>query len=135
MSEVNINSEVDVLGLLMKISNDVSSIKTDLNNLKDNQVKERTEINKELLDIRDDCQRDIKTIESTLMTRINNLQTVQNTLVGEVDTLKHSEESRDAHKWKIVVSFVLTALGGMIIAKLPDIMSYIFILGATKGGN
>lgn len=135
MPEVSLNSEVDILGLLMKISNDVSSIKTDFNNLKDNQIKERTEINKEILSVREDCQRDLKSIENTLMNRMNTLQTVQNTLVGEVDTLKHAEESKYAHKWKTVVSFVLTAFGGMVVAKLPDILSYIFFLSASKGGN
>lgn len=135
MPEVSLNSEVDILGLLMKISNDVSSIKTDFNNLKDNQIKERSEINKEILSVQEDCQREIKTVENTLMNRMNTLQTVQNTLVGEVDMLKHSEESKDAHKWRTVISFVLTALGGMIIAKLPDILSYLVFLSATKGGS
>ena len=117
MSENMENQSVNVLELLLKISNDVSAIKADVTNLKETQSKERVEISKE-----------IETLEKTMNTRINNLQSIQNTLVGDVDTLKHADENRDAKRWRAVIAYVVTALGGMLIAKIPDIVSYLFIL-------
>lgn len=117
--------EINVMELLIKISNDVSSIKTDMENLKKNQAKDNA-------DVRADCQRDIEDLEKRMNTKINNIQSVQNTLVGDVDTLKHAEESKDAKRWRTVMAFVGTALGGMLIAKLPDIVRTLIITLSTK---
>ena len=117
--------EVNVMELLIKISNDVSSIKTDMENLKKNQAKDNA-------DVRADCQRDIEDLEKRMNTKINNIQSVQNTLVGDVDTLKHAEEAKDAKRWRTVMAFVGTALGGMLVAKLPDIVRTLIIVLSTK---
>ena len=128
MSENMENQSVNVLELLLKISNDVSSIKADVTNLKETQSKERAEISKEIEDVKNDVYKEIDTLEKTMNTRINNLQSIQNTLVGDVDTLKHADENRDAKRWRAVIAYVVTALSGMLIAKIPDIVSYLFIL-------
>ena len=128
MSENMENQSVNVLELLLKISNDVSSIKADVTNLKETQSKERAEISKEIESVKEDVYKEIDTLEKTMNTRINNLQSIQNTLVGDVDTLKHADENRDAKRWRAVIAYVVTALGGMLIAKIPDIVSYLFIL-------
>ena len=117
--------EINVMELLIKISNDVSSIKTDMENLKKNQAKDNA-------DVRADCQRDIEDLEKRINTKINNIQSVQNTLVGDVDTLKHAEEAKDAKRWRTVMAFVGTALGGMLVAKLPDIVRTLIIILSTK---
>lgn len=117
--------EINVMELLIKISNDVSSIKTDMENLKKNQAKDNA-------DVRADCQRDIEDLEKRMITKINNIQSVQNTLVGDVDTLKHAEEAKDAKRWRTVIAFVGTALGGMLVAKLPDIVRTLIIVLSTK---
>ena len=117
--------EINVMELLIKISNDVSSIKTDMENLKKNQAKDNA-------DVRADCQRDIEYLEKRMNTKINNIQSVQNTLVGDVDTLKHAEEAKDAKRWRTVMAFVGTALGGMLVAKLPDIVRTLIIVLSTK---
>lgn len=117
--------EINVMELLIKISNDVSSIKTDMENLKKNQAKDNA-------DVRADCQRDIEDLEKRMNTKINNIQSVQNTLVGDVDTLKHAEEAKDAKRWRTVMAFVGTALGGMLVARLPDIVRTLIIVLSTK---
>lgn len=117
--------EINVMELLIKISNDVSSIKTDMENLKKNQVKDNE-------DVRNDCHREIEDLEKRVTAKINNLQSVQNNLVGDVDTLKRAEEQKDAKKWRTVMTFIGTALGGMFIAKLPDIVRALVIIFATK---
>lgn len=117
MSENMENQSVNVLELLLKISIDVSSIKADVTNLKETQSKERAEISKEIESVKEDVYKEIDTLEKTV-----------NTLVGDVDTLKHADENRDAKRWRAVIAYVVTALGGMLIAKIPDIVSYLFIL-------
>lgn len=134
MSENTLNkADINVLELLLKISNDVSSIKTDINNLKDSQIKDRMDIDKDIQTAKEECTRKLKEIETSLQNRINSIQSVQNNLVGEVDNLKHADEKRDAHKWKVITSFILTAIGGMFLAKLPDIVSYLVLASKLKG--
>lgn len=128
MSENMENQSVNVLELLLKISNDVSSIKADVTNLKETQSKERAEISKEIESVKEDVYKELSTLEKDMNTRINNLQSIQNTLVGDVDTLKHADENRDAKRWRAVIAYIVTALGGMLIAKIPDIVSYFYIL-------
>lgn len=128
MSESMESQSVNVLELLLKISNDVSSIKADVTNLKETQSKERAEISKEIESVKKDVYKELATLEKNMNTRINNMQSIQNTLVGDVDILKHADENRDAKRWRTVIAYVVTALGGMLIAKIPDIVSYLFIL-------
>lgn len=123
------NQNINVLELLLKISNDVSSIKTDVTNLKETQSKERAEISKEIDDFKADCLKEISSLEKDFMTRVNAVQSIQNALVGDVDTLKHSDEDRDARRWRTVMAFIATALGGMLVVKIPEIISYLILLG------
>ena len=124
--------EINVIELLLKISNDVSSIKTDMINFKETQKSDKESIAKEITDMRSDCECDIKELNNnvkdklqTLQNKLQTLQSVQNTLVGDVDTLKHAEEKKEAKRYRTVIAFVITALGGMILAKLPDFIVYL----------
>lgn len=124
--------EINMIELLLKISNDVSSIKTDMTNFKEAQKVEKENISKEIADSREDFKREIEALDSRLSSRINGLQTVQNTLVGDVDTLKHADERKDAKKWRTIIAFLCTALGGMVVGKLPEIVRMILIVSSTK---
>lgn len=114
--------EINMMELLIKISNDVSSIKTDMTNFKEAQKLEKENTAKEIADVRNDYKRDLEDLESKVMSKIQNMQTVQNNLVGDVDTLKHAEEKKDAKRWKTTMAFIGTALGGLLLGKLPDII-------------
>lgn len=124
--------EINIMELLLKISNDVSSIKTDMQNFKDTQKVEKENTLKEIVDTRNDCKRDIEDLEKRMNAKINNIQSVQNNLVGDVDTLKRAEEQKDAKKWRTVMTFIATALGGMFLAKLPDIVKALIMIFAPK---
>ena len=124
--------EINIIELLLKISNDVSSIKTDMINFKETQKSDKESIAKEIAGMRSDCECDIKELNNnvndklqTLQNKLQTLQSVQNTLVGDVDTLKHAEEKKEAKRYRTVIAFVITALGGMILAKLPDFIIYL----------
>lgn len=117
--------EINIIELLLKISNDVSSIKTDMINFKETQKSDKENIAKEIADMRSDYERDIKDLNNKIMNKLQTLQSVQNTLVGDVDTLKHAEEKKEAKRYRTVIAFVITALGGMLLAKLPDFIIYL----------
>lgn len=126
-------STINELEILMQIREDVSSIKTDMANIKNNQQKDKEEIGKDISDVRSDCNRAIKTLENSMNARINNLQSVQNTLVGDVDVLKHQDEKKDAKKYRTVIAYLFTAIGGMLVAKIPEIIKTIYVISVTKG--
>jgi hypothetical protein len=124
--------KINIIELLMGIKEDVSSIKTDMANFKESQRIEREAIMKEITDVRADYQRDLASLESRVISKLNGLQSVQNNLVGDVDTLKHAEEKKDAKRYRTVIAFVLTAVGGMLLAKLPDFISWCILVGGNK---
>lgn len=126
--------KINIIELLMGIKEDVSSIKTDMANFKEAQRIEKENTNKAIDDIRSDCKRDLSDLESKVMSKINGILTIQNTLVGDVDTLKHAEEKKDAKKWKTVIAFICTAVGSMFLAKLPDFLLFCIKLN-NLGGN
>lgn len=124
--------EINILELLLKISNDVSSIKTDMTNFKEAQRLEKENTTKEMEDLRTDYKRDIKELNDKLMSKLQTLQSVQNNLVGDVDTLKHADEKKDAKRWKTTLAFIGTALSGLFIGKLPDIISTLIIVLSAR---
>lgn len=126
------SKEFNMMELLLKISNDVSSIKTDMTNFKEAQKLEKENTTKEIADVRADCKHEIEELDTRLSERINSLQSVQNSLVGDVDTLKHEDEKKDAKKWRTIIAFISTALGGMLLGKLPEIIRMLLVINATK---
>lgn len=123
--------EINIIELLMGIKEDVSSIKTDMANFKETQRAEKEAISRDIADVRSDYRRDLSDLETRFMSKLNGLQSVQNNLVGDVDTLKHAEERKDAKRWKTVMAFILTSIGSMVLVKLPDFVS--FVLKAHNG--
>jgi len=126
--------KINIIELLMGIKEDVSSIKTDMANFKESQRTEKETIMKEISDVRIDCKRNLSDLENRVMGRITNMQSVQATLVGDVDTLKHADEKKDAKKWRTVIAFIGTAVGGMLVAKIPDFITFLIQL-KTLGGK
>ena len=116
--------KINIIELLMDIKADVSSIKTDMTNFKEAQKVEKENTAKGIADVRSDCKRDLTDLETRVMTKLNGIQSVQNNLVGDVDTLKHAEEKKDAKRWKTVMAFIGTAVGGMILVKIPDFIAF-----------
>lgn len=116
--------KINIIELLMGIKEDVSSIKTDMANFKEAQRTEKDTIMKEISDVRADYKRDLADMEARFSAKINGLQSVQNNLCGDVDTLKHAEDKKDAKRYRMTIAFIATALGGMALAKLPDFVAF-----------
>ena len=126
--------QINIIKLLMDIKADVSSIKTDMTNFKETQKVEKENTMKDIADVRSDCERDLKELEARVMTKLNGIQSIQNNLVGDVDTLKHAEEKKDAKRWKTVMAFIGTSVGSMILVKIPDFIAFC-IKVSRMGGN
>lgn len=126
--------QINIIKLLMDIKADVSSIKTDMTNFKETQKVEKENIVKDIADVRSDCERDLKELEAKVMTKLNGIQSIQNNLVGDVDTLKHAEEKKDAKRWKTVMAFIGTSVGSMVLVKIPDFIAFC-IKVSRMGGN
>lgn len=118
------NDKINIIELLMGIKEDVSSIKTDMTNFKEVQRTEKEMMTKEISDVRTDYKRDLADMETRFTAKINGLQAVQNNLCGDVDTLKHAEDKKDAKHYRTTIVFITTALGGMALAKLPDFIAF-----------
>ena len=123
------NDKINIIELLMGIKEDVSSIKTDMANFKESQRTEKDMIMKEISDVRADYRRDLSDLETRVMGRITNMQSIQSNLVGDVDTLKQAEDKKDAKRWRTTIAFILTGLAGMALAKLPDFIAFCIKLG------
>ncbi len=126
--------QINIITLLMDIKADVSSIKTDMTNFKEAQKVEKENTAKDIAEVRSDCKRELKELESRVMTKLNGIQSVQNNLVGDVDTLKHAEEKKDAKRWKTVMAFIGTSVGSMILVKIPDFIAFCIEV-SRMGGN
>jgi hypothetical protein len=126
--------QINIIKLLMDIKADVSSIKTDMTNFKETQKVEKENTMKDIADVRSDCKRELKELEARVMTKLNGIQSVQNNLVGDVDTLKHAEEKKDAKRWKTVMAFIGTSVGSMILVKIPDFIAFCIEV-SRMGGN
>ena len=126
--------QINIIKLLMDIKADVSSIKTDMTNFKEAQKVEKENTAKDIADVRSECERDLKELEARVMTKLNGIQSIQNNLVGDVDTLKHAEEKKDAKRWKTVMAFIGTSVGSMVLVKIPDFIAFC-IKVSRMGGN
>ena len=126
--------QINIIKLLMDIKADVSSIKTDMTNFKEAQKVEKENTVKDIAEVRSECERDLKELETKVMAKLNGIQSIQNNLVGDVDTLKHAEEKKDAKRWKTVMAFIGTSVGSMILVKIPDFIAFC-IKVSRMGGN
>ena len=126
--------QINIITLLMDIKADVSSIKTDMTNFKESQKVEKENTVKDIADVRSECERDLKELEARVMTKLNGIQSIQNNLVGDVDTLKHAEEKKDAKRWKTVMAFIGTSVGSMVLVKIPDFIAFCIEV-SRMGGN
>jgi hypothetical protein len=124
MSEEN---KINMVELLIGIKEDVSVIKTKMSSFEEAQERDREFLSNKIdileaqheedkIALQKRHQEDIKEIKEELNEKISSLQ-------GEVNSLKRLKDEEDAKRWRAVVKYFLTALGGILVAKLPDILN------------
>lgn len=102
MAESKILDSINTTELLMNISKDVAVIKNDMQHLKDDAKRRDESVSKRL---------------SALEESVANLQ--------------DKDDKKYANRYKKALAFTFTAFGGMIVAKLPDII--VAIMNVFRG--
>jgi hypothetical protein len=124
MSEEN---KINMVELLIGIKEDVSVIKTKMSSFEEAQERDREFLSNKIdileaqheedkIALQKRHQEDIKEIKEELNEKISSMQ-------EEVNSLKRLKDEEDAKRWRAVVKYFLTALGGILVAKLPDILN------------
>lgn len=106
--------DINVTELLMKISNNVAVIMSDLENMKNN-IKHDNEdfegkINRVKLEI--DCLD--KKMQASLQ---------KNT--DDITELKTNDDKKDANKYRKIVAYLAFSILGIVIAELPDLIVFL----------
>ena len=126
------NKDVNTVELLLKISSDVSAIKTDMQNFKDSYKNEKDNLLAKIEDVREDCEREVKTIRESFDEKIKQQDAQIKLLTTYTEALRTQKDKDDAKKYRSVIAFILVGLGGMLLSLIPSFI--IFILKAKIGG-
>ena len=123
---------INLTELLLKISSDVSAIKTDMQNFKDSYKNEKENLLAKIEDVREDCEREVKTIRESFDEKIKQQDAQIKLLTTYTEALRTQKDKDDAKKYRSVIAFILVGLGGMLLSLIPSFI--IFILKAKIGG-
>lgn len=113
---------VNLSELLLKISTDVAEIKSDMSNFKENYKTEKENLLSKIADVRTDCEKELARHDVQLR-QLNNY----------IEAVRTAKDKEDAKKWRTVIAFILTGLGGVLLARVPDFL--MLIIRSTIGGN
>ena len=126
------NKDVNTVELLLKISSDVSAIKTDMQNFKDSYKNEKENLLAKIEDVRGDCEREVKSIKESFEEKIKQQDAQIKLLTTYTEALRSQKDKEDAKKYRSVIAFILVGLGGMLLALVPSF--FIFIIKSKIGG-
>lgn len=97
--------------LLLKISTDVAEIKSDMSNFKATNKADKENLLAKIEDVRKDYEKDIARHDAELKQ-----------LNVYIEAVRTSKDKEDAKKWRTVMAFILTGLGGMLLARIPEFL-------------
>lgn len=126
------SADINLTELLLKISSDVSAIKTDMQNFKDSYKNEKENLLAKIDDVREDFDKEIKTMKETFEEKLKQQDAQIKLLTTYTEALRTQKDKEDAKKWRTVMAFVLAGLGGMLLSRVPDIIMFLMKL---KGAN
>lgn len=125
-------NDINVMELLLKISENVSAIKTDMANFKETYKGEKDNLTAQICDARNDAKMELASAKSAFQIEIDAVKKVQEAqdkrieeLEKTVTELKNADDKKDAKKWRIVIAFILTALGGFLLSYVFDFVKFI----------
>ena len=123
---------INVTELLLKISSDVSAIKTDMQNFKDSYKSEKENLLAKIDDVRKDFDKEIKSMKETFEEKLKQQDAQIKLLTTYTEALRTAKDKSDAKKYRSVIAFILVGLGGMLLALVPSFL--IFIIKSKIGG-
>lgn len=118
-------NDINVMELLLKISENVSAIKTDMANFKETYKSEKDNLTTLINDVRSDAKMDLASAKSTFQMEIDAIKKVQERQEKDIQSLQGTDDKKDAKKWRVVTAFILTAIGGFLIAHLPAFFRFV----------
>lgn len=123
---------INLTELLLKISSDVSAIKTDMQNFKDSYKNEKENLLAKIDDVRKDFDKEIRTMKEAFEEKLKQQDAQIKLLTTYTNALRTQKDKEDAKKWRTVIAFILAGLGGMLLSRVPDIIMFLIKL---KGAN
>lgn len=108
--------------LLLKISTDVAEIKSDMSNFKATYKSERENLLARIDDVRKDCEKEL-TRQDAQIKQLN----------VYIEAVRTQKDKEDAKKWRTVMAFILTGLGGMMLSRVPDFL--LLLAQSALGGK
>lgn len=120
MSEEN---KINMVELLIGIKEDVSVIKTKMSSFEEAQERDREVFIEKLEAQKAQHEEDKNILQKRHQEDIKELKESITEMKEEINSLKRKKDEEDAKRWRTVVKYFLTALGGILVAKLPDILN------------
>ena len=123
---------INLTELLLKISSDVSAIKTDMQNFKDSYKNEKENLVARIDDVRADCEREVKAIKASFDEKIKQQDAQIKQLTIYTEALRTEKDKTDAKKYRSIIAFILVGVGGMLLALIPSFI--MFMIKSNIGG-
>ena len=124
------SADINLTELLLKISSDVSAIKTDMQNFKDSYKSEKENLLAKIDDVREDFDKEIKTMKEAFEEKLKQQDAQFKLLTTYTEALRTQKDKEDAKKWRTTIAFILTGVGGLIIGSIPFILKAFIQAGA-----
>ena len=124
------SADINLTELLLKISSDVSAIKTDMQNFKDSYKSEKENLLAKIDDVREDFDKELKTTRETFEEKLKQQDAQIKLLTTYTEALRTQKDKEDAKKWRTTIAFILTGIGGLLIGSIPFILKAFIQAGA-----
>ena len=121
---------INLTELLLKISSDVSAIKTDMQNFKDSYKNEKENLIAKIDDVRKDFDKEIKTMKEAFEEKLKQQDAQIKLLTTYTEALRTQKDKEDAKKWRTTIAFILTGIGGLLVGSIPFILKAFIQAGA-----
>ena len=121
---------INLTELLLKISSDVSAIKTDMQNFKDSYKSEKENLLAKIDDVRKDFDKEIKAMMEAFEEKLKQQDAQIKLLTTYTEALRTQKDKEDAKKWRTTIAFILTGIGGLLIGSIPFILKAFIQAGA-----
>ena len=116
------SADINLTELLLKISSDVSAIKTDMQNFKDSYKSEKENLLAKIDDVREDFDKELKTMKEAFGEKLKQQDAQIKLLTTYTEALRTQKDKEDAKKWRTTIAFILTGVGGLLIGSIPFIL-------------
>ena len=100
--------------LLLKISTDVAEIKSDMSNFKESYKTEKENLLAKIEDLRNDTDKEMARQDAQIKQ-----------LSVYIEAIRTAKDKADAKKWRTTLAFILTGLGGILLARVPDFLLFL----------